>query len=398
MENLILVPLDDSILFPGMSATIAVETGDEERVLLVPRTEGEFAAVGTIADVVEHMRIPGGGSAVTVEGVARGVPGAANTDSSGALRVEVTVHRDPEPNDEHVRTLQREYRAVVEEILDLRGADARIRAFLRSITGPGPLADTSGYSPDLSLARARSSCWRRSGRDGAARRRALELQRERLAELQVRAKIRDDVQEGAERQQREYFLRKQMESIRKELGEDEGSVAEEYRTKIEEAGMPDAVREQAEKELAAPGAHGRLIGRVVDDPHLPRLAGVGAVVEALGRAARPGACARGARRRPRGARGRQGPHHRVHRRAQAAPRARHDRGGPRRRRDPDADRTCPAPARPRSASRSRVRPDASSCACRWAASATRPRSAVTAERTSGRCRAGWFGPSATPAR
>ena len=76
------------------------------------------------------------------------------------------------------------------------------------------------------------------------------MQRERLAELQVRAKIRDDVQEGAERQQREYFLRKQMESIRKELGEDEGSVAEEYRTKIEEAGMPDDVREQAEKELA----------------------------------------------------------------------------------------------------------------------------------------------------
>ena len=80
--------------------------------------------------------------------------------------------------------------------------------------------------------------------------RALELQRERLAELQVRSKIRDDVQQGAERQQREYFLRKQMESIRKELGEDEGSVAEEYRTKIEEAGMPEAVREQAEKELA----------------------------------------------------------------------------------------------------------------------------------------------------
>ena len=248
MENLILVPLDDSILFPGMSATIAVETGDEERVLLVPRTEGEFAAVGTVADVVEHMRIPGGGSAVTVEGVARGVPGAANTDSSGALRVEVTVHRDPEPNDEHVRTLQREYRAVVEEILDLRGADARIRAFLRSITGPGPLADTSGYSPDISLAEKIGLL---EELDVTARlTRALELQRERLAELQVRSKIRDDVQQGAERQQREYFLRKQMDSIRKELGEDEGSVAEEYRQKIEEAGMPDAVREQAEKELA----------------------------------------------------------------------------------------------------------------------------------------------------
>ena len=78
---------------------------------------------------------------------------------------------------------------------------------------------------------------------------ALKLQRERLTEMQVRRQIRDDVQSGAEKQQREYFLRKQMESIRKELGEDDASVAEEYRTKIEEAGMPEAVREQAEKEL-----------------------------------------------------------------------------------------------------------------------------------------------------
>ncbi|HSJ93230.1 MAG TPA: endopeptidase La, partial [Gaiellaceae bacterium] len=53
-----------------------------------------------------------------------------------------------------------------------------------------------------------------------------------------------------QKQQREYFLRKQMESIRKELGQDEGSVIDEYRTKIEEAGMPEEVREQAERELA----------------------------------------------------------------------------------------------------------------------------------------------------
>ena len=77
----------------------------------------------------------------------------------------------------------------------------------------------------------------------------MKLQRESLAELQVRKRIREDVQEGAENQQREYFLRKQMESIRKELGEDEGSVAEEYRAKIEAAEMPEEVNEQALKEL-----------------------------------------------------------------------------------------------------------------------------------------------------
>ena len=78
---------------------------------------------------------------------------------------------------------------------------------------------------------------------------AVKLQRERLAELQVRARIRDDVQSGAEKQQREYFLRKQMDSIRKELGDDDGSIIDEYRTKIDEAGMPEGVREQADREL-----------------------------------------------------------------------------------------------------------------------------------------------------
>ncbi|MEJ7876921.1 MAG: endopeptidase La, partial [Solirubrobacterales bacterium] len=78
---------------------------------------------------------------------------------------------------------------------------------------------------------------------------AVEIQRERLAELQIRKRIHEDVTEGAESQQREYFLRKQMDSIRKELGDDDASVVEEYRSKIEESGMPDDVREQAEREL-----------------------------------------------------------------------------------------------------------------------------------------------------
>ena len=164
------------------------------------------------------------------------------------LRVEVTPQIDAEPRDEHVRVLQREYRALIEEILELRGADARIAAFLRSISEPGALADTSGYSPDLSH---EDKVELLETLDVAERlEKALKLQRERFAELQVRARIRDDVQAGADKQQREYFLRKQMESIRKELGEDEGSVVDEYRAKIEEAEMPEAVREQAEKELS----------------------------------------------------------------------------------------------------------------------------------------------------
>jgi ATP-dependent Lon protease len=248
METLLLVPLDDAILFPGMTATLALEVGEEDRVLLVPRKNGEFASVGTIAQVVEQLPIPGGGSAAVLQGLQRGIPGAARTDAAGVLRVEVRPQIDAEPRDERVRSLQREYRAVIEEILELRGADERVAAFLRSISEPGALADTSGYSPDLSH---EDKVDLLETLDVPERlEKALKLQRERFAELQVRARIRDDVQAGAERQQREYFLRKQMESIRKELGEDEASLVDEYRAKIEEAGMPEAVRDQAEKELS----------------------------------------------------------------------------------------------------------------------------------------------------
>ena len=78
MTSLLLLPLDDTVVFPTMDVTLPVDAGDEERVLLIPRHEGEFAKVGTIAEVTDRIRLPGGGRAVTLSGVARGVAGAAH--------------------------------------------------------------------------------------------------------------------------------------------------------------------------------------------------------------------------------------------------------------------------------------------------------------------------------
>ncbi len=246
-SRLLLIPLDDVVAFPGMSLTLAIDVGEEERVLLVPRHETEFANVGTVAEVVDRVRLPGGARAVSLQGLHRGVAGAANTAPDGRLFVDVEEHPDSVPVDGKTRNLEREYRAVVEEILELRGADSRVSSFLRGITEPGALADTGGYSPDLSYENKVKLLQTLDVTERLEL--ALSMQRERLAELQVRKRIRDDVESGAEKQQRDYFLRKQMESIRKELGEDDASVVEEYRTKIEEAGMPEGVREQADKEL-----------------------------------------------------------------------------------------------------------------------------------------------------
>jgi ATP-dependent Lon protease len=247
LSDLLLVPLEDTVVFPGMTVTLTVDAGDEARVLLVPRHEQEYAKVGTVAEVTDRVGLPGGAVAVALTGLHRGVIGAAHTDSQGRLRAEVEERPDDNPPPVQTRELEREYRAVVEEILEIRDADERIRQFLRSITDAGSLADTCAYAPDVTFKQRVDLLEQVDIVDRLTL--ALEYQRERLAELQVRRRIREDVESGAQKQQREWFLRKQMDSIRKELGEDEGSVVEEYRTKIDEAGMPDEVRAQAEREL-----------------------------------------------------------------------------------------------------------------------------------------------------
>jgi len=246
-QTLRLIPLEDTVVFPSMGITLTVDVGDDERVVLVPRHENEFLEVGTIAEVSEQLRLPGGGHAVAISGQHRALIGAAQTGLGGELRVEVDERPDEVPVDGRTRNLEREYRATVEEILELRGDDGRIAAFLRAIAEPGALADSAGYSPNLSYEQKVELLRTLDVTERLEL--AVKLQRESLAELQVRKRIREDVQEGAENQQREYFLRKQMESIRKELGEDEGSIAEEYRAKIEAAEMPKEVGEQALKEL-----------------------------------------------------------------------------------------------------------------------------------------------------
>jgi ATP-dependent Lon protease len=247
MSRLRIIPLDDTVVFPGMQITLTVDIGAEDRVLLVPKHENSYAKVGIVAEVAERVRLAGRGVAVSLLGLHRATLGGAETGGDGVLRVDHEARPDQVPAPAVTRDLEREYRAVVDEILELRGDDGRIRAFVRSITDAGSLADTAGYSPDLNFAQKVQLL---EALDVVERLKlALQFQRDRLAELQVRKRIREDVEDGAQKQQREYFLRRQMESIRKELGEGDGTVADEYRKRTSEAGMPDSVRQQADREL-----------------------------------------------------------------------------------------------------------------------------------------------------
>src|SRR5580700_8906466 len=101
-----LIPLDDTVVFPNMGITLTIDVGEDERVVLVPRHENEFLEVGTIGEVSDRVRLPGGGRAVALSGVARGLIGAAQTGTEGELRVEVTEHPDATPVDRRTRELE----------------------------------------------------------------------------------------------------------------------------------------------------------------------------------------------------------------------------------------------------------------------------------------------------
>ena len=319
-----------------MDVTLPVDVGDEQRVLLIPRHDGAFAKVGTIAEVTDRVRLPGGGARRALCPASPAASPAPRTPTRpGQLRIDVEERTDTVPVDGRTRTAEREYRAVVEEILELRGADDRVAQFLRAIGEPGPLADTIGYAPDVTFEQKVEVLETLDVTERLEL--AAKIQRERLVELQLRRKIREDVREGADQQQREYFLRKQMESIQRELGEDSANVVEEYRTKIAEAGMPEAVEEQATKELGRLERMGEQSGEAgMIRSYLDWLIAV-PWKERSDEKLDPVNAREVLDADHAGPRGRQGPHRRVPGRQEAARRAR-DQGGPALRRDPDPDR------------------------------------------------------------
>ena len=137
MNRLRVIPLDDTVVFPGMAVTLTADVGSDTRVLLVPRQDNTYAKVGVEADVAERVRVPGRGVAVSLMPLHRAVPGAAATDPDGVLRVDVEAKPDSVPAASLTHELEREYRAVVDEILELRGDDGRIRAFVSAVRSAG---------------------------------------------------------------------------------------------------------------------------------------------------------------------------------------------------------------------------------------------------------------------
>lgn len=284
------LPLDDEVVLPGMvvpldlsdaevqaavdAAGTAASEGEKPQVLLVPRTRaaagappedgadgedgtgggtarGGYGGIGVLGRVEQVGRLADGDPGALIRGLSRVRVGAGTAGPGEALWVEGTAVDEavPEPLPGKVSELMKEYKALVTDWLRKRGA-WQVVDRVQQIEDPGALADNSGYSPFLTTAQRIRLL---ETLDPVERlRSATAVLREHLAEQDVAESIAKDVQEGVDKQQREFLLRRQMEAVRKELAEINGDPEDEnedYRARVEAADLPDDVRKAALKEV-----------------------------------------------------------------------------------------------------------------------------------------------------
>jgi ATP-dependent Lon protease len=265
-----LLPLSSGVVLPGMVVTLALETPEAiaavtaaqnagGQLVLVPKLgqsgapedggrSGRYARVGTVAALDGAGQLSGGVRAIVVRGLRRAVIGAGVTGTGTALWVSLEEAEET-PATARAEELAREYRLIVESILEHRGA-GRFAELLLGVTEPGAVADTAGYWPELSLERKVELL---ETLDVEARlTKVVAWTRDVLGELELKERIRSDVSEGMERTQREFLLRQQMAAIRKELGQldgGDGEQSDDYRQKLEALNAPEAVRTAVAKEI-----------------------------------------------------------------------------------------------------------------------------------------------------
>src|SRR6478735_2061756 len=254
-----LLPLSSGVVLPQMFVTLALESPEardaaaasrveaaDGRVLLVPKVGSGYAKVGTVARVESHGELPSGQPALVLRGLARAKVGAVVATDEPGLWVDAELVTDRVEVTGRVKDLMREYRAVVRGIAQKLGSP-RFADALAGVDEPGTLADTAGWSPDLTVEQKVELL---ETLDAEARlTRALEWARDALAELDLAEQIRSRVSEDVDKTQREFMLRRQLDAIRTELGEGGGDGADNYREKLAAGEFPDDVRVAIEREV-----------------------------------------------------------------------------------------------------------------------------------------------------
>ena len=263
-----LLPLRDVVVYPHMviplfvgreksiEALEAAMTGDKQILLLAQKNpadddpgEDALYRVGTIATVLQLLKLPDGTVKVLVEGEQRGAVEHFG-QADGYLSAEVSLIDEVAAPDRESEVFVRSLLSQFEQYVQLgKKVPAEVLSSLNSIDEPSRLVDTMAAHMALKIEQKQEIL---EIIDLQARvEHVLALLDAEIDLLQVEKRIRGRVKKQMERSQREYYLNEQMKAIQKELGDgDEGhNEIEELKKRIDAAGLPKDAMAKAQAEL-----------------------------------------------------------------------------------------------------------------------------------------------------
>ena len=267
-NDLPVVPLREAVVFPklvvplgvgrekSVAAINAAMAEERHLIVLVAQRDAEIDdvqpeqihSVGTVAEIVRLLRIPDGSAQIIVQGAQR-VKITGYLPESRFFRVTFEPITE-ELGDPVEREAQlRNVKALFERYVDNGGSILpELAMTAKNTDDPAHFSDLVASSPDLTLEQRQHLL---ETRNVIERLRYLGVFLAKQNEiLELKQKIQSEVQQTLDKTQREYILREQMKANQKELGDDDqGSEVRDLREKIEQAGMPDPVKEKALKEL-----------------------------------------------------------------------------------------------------------------------------------------------------
>ncbi|MGY2293486.1 endopeptidase La [Pseudomonas sp. SDO528_S397] len=263
-----LLPLRDVVVYPHMviplfvgreksiEALEAAMTGDKQILLLAQRNpadddpgEDALYRVGTIATVLQLLKLPDGTVKVLVEGEQRGAV-ERFMEVDGHLRAEVALIDEVDAPERESEVFVRSLLSQFEQYVQLgKKVPAEVLSSLNSIDEPSRLVDTMAAHMALKIEQKQDIL---EIIDLSARvEHVLALLDAEIDLLQVEKRIRGRVKKQMERSQREYYLNEQMKAIQKELGDSEEghNEIEELKKRIDAAGLPKDALTKATAEL-----------------------------------------------------------------------------------------------------------------------------------------------------
>jgi len=264
-----LLPLRDVVVYPQMviplfvgreksiqALEVAME-GDKKILLAAQReasqddpTAEDLFAIGTVADIMQLLKLPDGTVKVLIEGSSRADIQAIRLHDDGHSIADVAL-RDSQPLSEREQeTLVRVLLNQFEQYVKLsKKVPNEVLGSLQGIEDPSRLVDTISAHLSLGINDKQALLEMDKVRDRIEH--LMTLIEAEIDLLQVEKRIRTRVKEQMEKSQREYYLNEQMKAIQKEMGEldDVPNEVERYERRIKDAGMPKEAEEKATQEL-----------------------------------------------------------------------------------------------------------------------------------------------------